>query len=166
MRLPPYCLSLGSKKLDGQPRLDFRKENGIKTDFCKVLSGRMGYLLAWTGAMHEVRKSFMIERNSQSLQIFERVQKFWLGKVFLEGAEWLHCQGISRYFSGIRRKSHAESLQEAKYRGIRISGDLKPNRSNLWQICKKPHQVMPNVNGAHSSDWSLENVDFSSLPKY
>ncbi len=117
------------------------RRNGIKTDFVRYYPGRMGIYFLEQGAMQ--RSSQVIyDRADSVFANFDGTDLNW-DKVF-EGAEWLHWSGISPAISQESANLTLKALQEAKERGIMVSGDLN-YRSNLWQFGKKPHQVMPEL---------------------
>jgi 2-dehydro-3-deoxygluconokinase len=86
-----------------------------------------------------------------------------------DGVDWFHWSGITPALSQECANLALKALQEARERGITVSGDLS-YRSNLWQYGKLPHEVMPglmehtNVIIAGTRDFKLcLNEEFKSF---
>ncbi len=142
------------------------RKNGIDTRFIPHISGRMGVYYLEQGSMQ--RSSQVIyDRVNSAFSNFDGTAYDW-DEIF-DGVSWFHWSGITPALSAKCADLTLRSLQEARKRGITVSGDLN-YRSNLWQFGKSPHQVMPelmnltNVMIAGSRDFKqCLNEDFKSF---
>jgi 2-dehydro-3-deoxygluconokinase len=142
------------------------RKNGIDTRFVHHSPGRMGVYYLEQGAMQ--RSSQVIyDRVNSVFSNFDGKNLNW-NEVF-DGVDWFHWSGITPALSQKCADLTLKSLQEARKRGITVSGDLN-YRSNLWQFGKEPHEVMPdlmkltNVIIAGSRDFKqCLNEDFKSF---
>ncbi|SEF66600.1 sugar kinase [Algoriphagus boritolerans] len=117
------------------------RKNGIDTRFIPYLPGRMGVYYLEQGAMQ--RSSQVIyDRINSAFSNFDGKAYNW-DEIF-HGVSWFHWSGITPALSAKCAELTLCSLQEARKRGITVSGDLN-YRSNLWRFGKEPHEVMPEL---------------------
>lgn len=117
------------------------RKNGIDTRFIPHLPGRMGVYFLEQGSMQ--RSSQVIyDRVNSAFSNFAGKGYNW-DEIF-DGVNWFHWSGITPALSAECAELTLRSLQEARKRGITVSGDLN-YRSNLWQFGKEPHEVMPEL---------------------
>lgn len=142
------------------------RKNGIDTRFIRHIPGRIGVYFLEQGAMQ--RSSQVIyDRVNSAFADFDGLAYDW-DEIFDE-VSWFHWSGITPALSAKCADLTLKSLQEARKRGITVSGDLN-YRSNLWKFGKEPHEVMPelmkltNVIIAGSRDFKqCLNQDFKSF---
>jgi 2-dehydro-3-deoxygluconokinase len=142
------------------------RKNGIDTRFIHHGPGRIGIYFLEQGAMQ--RSSQVIyDRAGSVFAKFDGKDLNW-DEVF-DGVDWFHWSGITPALSQECANLALKALQEARKRGVTVSGDLS-YRSNLWQYGKAPHEVMPglmeytNVIIAGTRDFKLcLNEEFKSF---
>ena len=142
------------------------RKNGIDTRFIHHGPGRIGIYFLEQGAMQ--RSSQVIyDRAGSVFAKFDGKDLNW-DEVFDE-VDWFHWSGITPALSQECANLALKALQEARKRGVTVSGDLS-YRSNLWQYGKAPYEVMPglmehtNVIIAGTRDFKLcLNEEFKSF---
>ncbi len=117
------------------------RKNGIDTRFIPFVPGRMGIYFLENGAMQ--RSSQVIyDRAGSSFSHFDGKDLDW--DTVFEGASWFHWSGITPALSRECAELTLRSLEEARKRGVAVSGDLN-YRSNLWKFGKEPYEIMPKL---------------------
>jgi 2-dehydro-3-deoxygluconokinase len=117
------------------------RKNGIDTRFIPFIPGRMGIYFLENGSMQ--RSSQVIyDRAGSAFASYDGGDLDW--DAIFEGASWFHWSGITPALSKECAELTLKALQEARKRGVSVSGDLN-YRSNLWKFGKEPHEVMPQL---------------------
>jgi 2-dehydro-3-deoxygluconokinase len=125
----------------GTSALHYLRRMGVGTSHIDFFSGRMGLYFLENGVMQRSSK-IIYDRFDSTFAHFKGDNLDW--DAIFANAAWFHFTGITPAISQNAADLCLRAAQEAKARGVKISGDINYRR-NLWQYGKKPIEVMPEL---------------------